>query len=196
MRIIGGLASSIPLKAPHGLDVRPTTDRVKESLFGILGDLRELKVLDLYAGSGALGLEALSRGAASVVFVEKNSRHLRFLEDNLAIACRSIGGDARARVRVLRGDVRLTPRLLPEDAGTFDIIIADPPYEPGPGEYGADAMLKDAAFAAWAGPQALLVLEHALDSALPWHPLSSWQLRDLRRYHNTAIALARQVPPG
>jgi 16S rRNA (guanine966-N2)-methyltransferase len=84
MRIVSGVAGGIRLHAPRGTVVRPTEDRVKESLFGALGDLSGARVLDLFAGTGALGLEALSRGAASVVFVERSRQVLPFLRDNIA----------------------------------------------------------------------------------------------------------------
>ena len=71
MRVIAGASKGRPLKAPPGRDTRPTADRVREALFSILGDVAGLRVLDLFAGSGALGLEALSRGAAAVTFVER-----------------------------------------------------------------------------------------------------------------------------
>lgn len=196
MRIVGGIAGSIRLKTLPGAAVRPTTDRVKESLFGILGDLRDAKVLDLYAGNGALGLEALSRGAERVVLIERQSRHVQVIEENRRAVCRSVGADAEARVRVIRGDVRLVPKMLPELASAFDVILADPPYRPDPGDYGAAELLQDPAFQAWAGPQATLVLEHAADTPLPWHPLSPWRLREQRRYGNIVISFARLAEPS
>ena len=80
MRVISGKAGGIRLQAPDGDAMRPTEDRVKEALFATLGNLQGLRVLDLYSGSGALGLEALSRGASEVVMVEKNPRHIPFIE--------------------------------------------------------------------------------------------------------------------
>ncbi len=194
MRIISGQARGIRLEAPPGLDVRPTTDRVKESLFAILGDLRGKTVVDLFAGSGALGLEALSRGAAAVVFVESEPRHLRTLATNLAKVRKSIDsgagheGDENA-VRVVRGDVRHLPRLLPELSGQVDIILADPPYQPGLRQFGAIELLGDETIAAWAG-KALLVIEYATRVAMPWAPLSSWKLQRCELYGHTAIAFA------
>ena len=91
MRIISGHARRIQLQTPAGRDLRPTSDRVKETLFAMLEPLAELRVLDLFAGTGALGLEALSRGAADVVFVEHNSRHVRLIEENLAAVRKAFG---------------------------------------------------------------------------------------------------------
>jgi 16S rRNA (guanine966-N2)-methyltransferase len=122
MRVIAGSARGVPLSAPRGEKTRPITDRVKETLFGILGDrVPDSRVLDLYAGSGAIGIEALSRGAASVDFVERDRPALAALRQNLE----------RTRLvtnaRVHEADVE---RYLAVPAGgPWDIITLDPPYE-------------------------------------------------------------------
>ena len=124
MRIIAGEWRGRRLLAPAGSAVRPTTDRIRESWFSILGDtVRGASVLDLFAGSGALGLEALSRGATSAVFVERSRKTIRILEQNLEALevghrARIVAGDALAFVR------RLGP-------GDFDLCLADPPYDRG-----------------------------------------------------------------
>jgi 16S rRNA (guanine966-N2)-methyltransferase len=97
---------------------RPTADRVREALFSMLGDVDGARVLDLYAGSGALGIEALSRGAASAVFVERDPRAAAVVERNLA----SLGLEQR----VVRQDVL---RFLARAEGTFDLVFCDPPYD-------------------------------------------------------------------
>jgi 16S rRNA (guanine966-N2)-methyltransferase len=106
---------------PKDSRVRPTADRVREAWMSILGaDLVDARVLDLYAGSGALGLEALSRGAAAVTFVELNPASLRALGTNIA----ALGVEELTTVH--RGDaLRFTERL---ERGTFDVVLADPPY--------------------------------------------------------------------
>ena len=121
MRIVAGEFGGRRLIPPRDRRVRPTADRVREAWMSILAAaLPGARVLDLYAGSGALGLEALSRGAASAVFVELNPPSLRALEANVA----ALGvGD---RVTVHRGDaLRFAERLAP---GAFDLVFADPPY--------------------------------------------------------------------
>jgi 16S rRNA (guanine966-N2)-methyltransferase len=106
---------------PKDVRVRPTADRVREAWMSILGgELEGARVLDLFAGSGALGLEALSRGAASATFVELNPPSLRALHEN--IAALGVG----QRVTVHRGDAMRHAERLP--AGAFDIVLADPPY--------------------------------------------------------------------
>ena len=107
--------------APRGAGTRPTADRVREALFSMLGDVSGARVLDLYAGSGALGIEALSRGAESAVFVERDQAALAALRRNLD----AVG--ARAEVR--RQDVL---RFLARPEGTFDLVFCDPPYDGAP----------------------------------------------------------------
>jgi 16S rRNA (guanine966-N2)-methyltransferase len=122
MRVIAGSARGLPLVAPRGSSTRPITDRVKETLFAILGDrVPGARVLDLYAGSGAIGIEALSRGADAVDFVERGREALTALRSNLE---RTRLGDA-ARVHPVDVDAYLARG----DGGPWDLVIADPPYE-------------------------------------------------------------------
>lgn len=112
------------MKAIRGKKVRPTTDRIREAWMSALGgDLLEARILDLFAGSGALGLEALSRGGHEVVFVERARGALATLEANI----RLLGADGSCRV--VRGDAMSYARGL--EAGAFDIALADPPYDRG-----------------------------------------------------------------
>ncbi len=124
MRIIGGHDRGRRLRAPRGLETRPTADRVRVTLFDILGPaVAGARVLDLFAGTGAVGVEALSRGAARVVFVEKEQAALRALRANLAAL-----GASRAAARVLAGDVLHTLPEIGSQEGVFDIVFIDPPY--------------------------------------------------------------------
>jgi 16S rRNA (guanine966-N2)-methyltransferase len=122
VRIVAGEFGGRRLALPRDGRVRPTADRVREAWMSILADaLDGARVLDLYAGSGALGLEALSRGAASADFVELNPPSLRALEANVA----ALG--VEERVRIHRGDaIRFAQRLAP---GAYDLAFADPPYD-------------------------------------------------------------------
>jgi 16S rRNA (guanine966-N2)-methyltransferase len=106
------------LSAPRGTRTRPTADRVREALFSMLGDVDGARVLDLYAGSGALGIEALSRGAGSAVFVERDPRAAAAIERNLA----AVGVEAT----VARQDAL---RFLGRAEGQFDLVFCDPPYD-------------------------------------------------------------------
>jgi 16S rRNA (guanine966-N2)-methyltransferase len=118
VRVVAGEFRGRRLAAPRGVRTRPTADRVREALFSMLGDVSGARVLDLYAGSGALGIEALSRGAESAVFVERDARAAGVIERNLA----SLGLDQT----VLRQDAL---RFLARAEGMFDLVFCDPPYD-------------------------------------------------------------------
>jgi 16S rRNA (guanine966-N2)-methyltransferase len=118
MRVIAGELGGRRLAAPRGATTRPTSERVREALFSMLGDLGGARVLDLFAGSGALGIEALSRGAAHATFAERSAPALAALRANLA----ALGLEARATVRA--GDAIAALRA----PGTYDLVFLDPPY--------------------------------------------------------------------
>ena len=126
MRVIAGSARSLPLKTLDTLDTRPTQDRIKETLFNILqADLPGCRFLDLFAGSGAIGIEALSRGARQVWFVEKNPKAAAVIRDNLAFT------KLDANARVLETDVISGLSALKSQSEPFDILFMDPPYRTG-----------------------------------------------------------------
>jgi 16S rRNA (guanine966-N2)-methyltransferase len=118
VRVVAGEFRGRRLAAPRGMRTRPTADRVREALFSMLGDVSGARVLDLYAGSGALGIEALSRGAESAVFVELDPRAVAAIGRNLE----SLGLEQA----VLRQDA---VRFLARAEGTFDLVFCDPPYD-------------------------------------------------------------------
>ncbi len=153
MRITGGTAKGRRLGVPPS-GVRPTQDRLRESLFSSLGGaLPGWSVLDLYAGSGALGLEAWSRGAARVVWVERRPRVLRVLRANVRVLC----GDDPA-FRCLAGDAARPDRLgLGDDA--FDLVLADPPYESARGGALLRCLLRGLAAARIVRPGSLAAFE-------------------------------------
>jgi 16S rRNA (guanine966-N2)-methyltransferase len=121
VRVVAGEFKGRRLVAPRGRRTRPTADRVREALFSMLGDVSGARVLDLYAGSGALGIEALSRGAESAVFVERDRAALAALARNLE----ATGAPGEVR----RQDVA---RFLARQEGTFDLVFCDPPYDGAP----------------------------------------------------------------
>ena len=124
MRIIAGQARSLPLRVPQGVNIRPTTDAMRESLFGSLGAAVEgANVVDLYAGSGAVGLEALSRGARQAVFVESNRQCLEAIKVNLA------NTHLARQALVVGGRVLKCWAEVAAEHGPFDIVFADPPYQ-------------------------------------------------------------------
>jgi 16S rRNA (guanine966-N2)-methyltransferase len=121
VRIVAGEYKGRRLRMPRGAPTRPTADRVREALFSMLGDVTGARVLDLYAGSGALGIEALSRGAASAVFVERDARAAAAIQANLD----TVGAEAE----VSRQDVLAFVR---RDRRSYDLVFCDPPYDSGP----------------------------------------------------------------
>ena len=170
MRIIAGKWRSRIIEAPPGRNTRPTTDRVREAWMSMLQpDLPDSRVLDLFAGSGALGLEALSRGAEQATFVEKAPRALRALQANIE----TLGASDQSIV--VRADaLRFIENLEPF---AYDLAVADPPYGQGLAEALADVVLKRPfAHALW--------VEHGASETLP----ESEHMRT-RRYGDTAITL-------
>jgi 16S rRNA (guanine(966)-N(2))-methyltransferase RsmD len=163
MRIIAGEYRSRTLQAPAGLATRPTSDRLRETLFNVLAPRIEgAAFLDLYAGSGAVGIEALSRGAASVDFVERAETAVRVLRGNLArlgitqgfrVHTGGVGGWLR-RVGRNAGSERK-----PGSAAVFDLVFLDPPYEAAE-EYAATLGLLGGGSVELLGPGALVIAEH------------------------------------
>ncbi len=150
MRIIAGEWRGRTIEAPPGAATRPTADRVRETLFSMLvsriGSFDGLRVADLFAGSGALGLEALSRGAVHSTFVENDAGAAAAIRRNAD----KLG--AADRVQVRQGSALALP-----PAELFDLVFADPPYAPGSGSAAADAVLK----AGWLAPGGWLTIETA-----------------------------------
>jgi 16S rRNA (guanine966-N2)-methyltransferase len=152
MRIISGKWRSRPIVAPKGDTTRPTADRTRETLFSMLtsrlGSFEDLTVLDLFAGSGALGLEAVSRGAASATFVEQDQAALDALEKNIA---KLEGAD---QCTIKRGSVlSLGSAITP-----FDVILMDPPYASGAGSVALDKLGRTG----WFAPSAWISIESSL----------------------------------
>lgn len=180
-RVIAGLARGRRLKVPPA-GVRPTGDRAREGLFNSLGSLLDLDgaaVLDLYAGSGALGIEALSRGAQSVVFVESAPKVLPVIEANLA-AVGLPGG------RVLRGSV---PTVVARPAPRpFDLVLADPPYDTPVAE--VQEVLRGLVEHGWLAPEAVVVVERSSREAEWVWPTPLVGLRE-RRYGEALLRYGR-----
>lgn len=185
MRIIGGLAEGRLLHVPEGFDVRPMPDKVKLAVFNSLGARPDgAAVLDLFAGTGALGLEALSRGAASLASVERSERHARFYRRNLA----ATGLDA-ARVELRVQDVFTVLKALREAGRRFDLVIADPPYgEKNVGRRStslAQRLLDDPDLPALVAPGGRLVLGHARRDQVDVPP--AWRDAKELRHGDTVI---------
>lgn len=161
MRVIAGTYRSRALKAPPGLATRPSSDRLRETLFNVLAPrIHGASFLDLYAGSGAVGIEALSRGAARSVFVERESSALGVLRANLdALSLRST-----ARVHAVSVGAFL--RRGAPGAERFDLVFLDPPYDAAD-DYAATLSLLGSAAAPLLAENALVVAEHRRNHSLP-----------------------------
>jgi 16S rRNA (guanine966-N2)-methyltransferase len=174
MRVTGGELGGRRLAAPP-TGVRPTADRVREALFARLSNLDGARVLDLYAGTGALGIEALSRGARHVVFVDRSHASARAIQRNLD----ALGLNERARV--VRSDVRGALRRLAGERLRFDLVLADPPYE-------AEELATPLALLVSGdllAPDATVVVERSRRHPLP--AVEGLVSRDARRYGDTEI---------
>lgn len=179
-RIIAGRFGGLTLRAPRGVATRPTADRVKEALFSILGPLEGMRVLDLYAGSGALGIEALSRGAAFVAFVEPASAALASLRENLAAL-------PDASSLVIATTVERCAQRLPVEP--FDLVLADPPYaQAAAAAHTIDKLLELEPLRSLQR----LVLEHASKDQ-PSLSSRRLTLATQRRYGDTAISIFDNV---
>jgi 16S rRNA (guanine966-N2)-methyltransferase len=175
LRVVAGSAGGLPLKVPKKAELRPTQDRIKQAIFSSLGEyIIDSSVLDLFAGTGALGIEALSRGASAVCFVEQQRECVDCIKENL-------------RFCKLNGDVIL------QDAFTYlktaapvasDLIFADPPYEKRIETVERPALLD--ALIPWIKPGGWLVLEHFSGQSLG--SPDGWRMDRSRRYGETAVS--------
>jgi 16S rRNA (guanine966-N2)-methyltransferase len=188
-RIVGGRARGRRLTVPPGSGTRPTTDRTREALFStveaMLGTLEGAVVVDAYAGSGALGLEAWSRGAAQVVLVERDARALAALRANVAALA------AQEAVRAVPGSVAGVLDAGPGAAGLdrpADLVLLDPPYDLP--EATTTAVLARLVVAQWLAEDALVVLERSSRGPAPAWPPGLEPLRD-RRYGETTLWYGR-----
>jgi 16S rRNA (guanine966-N2)-methyltransferase len=189
MRITGGTYRSRALRAPKGAATRPTTDRVREALFGILvsaGEVTGARVLDLYAGTGALALEALSRGAATAVLVESAREAIAALRSNVA----ALGLEDRAQI--VAGDVAQVVRRVAR-SGPFDLVLADPPWamvDDGDATVAISALVQ----AGGIGQDSRVVLEHSARTAPP--EVDGLVRLDTRRYGDTALTFYKPAILG
>lgn len=179
MRIIAGAWRGRPLVAPKGDTTRPTADRTREALFSMLtsrlGSFEGLRVADLFAGSGALGLEALSRGAVSCVFVEQDKAALDALRANTE------------KLGLLRADIRATSALsLGQASEPLDLILMDPPYQSGAGAVALDKLSR----LGWTGPASWISIETARGENIAVKGFEAETVRDIGR---ARIHLLRSV---
>jgi len=185
MRIIGGALKGKRLKSFSGRKIRPTSDRVKEALFNIISGemIRDASVLDLFAGTGNLGIEALSRGAGKTVFVEKERGSLKLLTANLKLC--SLDG----RSEVIPLDVKNALPLLEKRGEKFDLIFLDPPYSKGFAGMALSLLGKNDIAA-----DALLIIEHSVREALS-EEYGSLLIKEVRSYGDTCLSFFKGQSP-
>ena len=178
MRVISGTFKGRRLIAPDGSATRPTADRIKESVFNILaGGLVDRRVLDLYAGTGALGIEALSRGAASAVFVDQAKTALAALRRNIAAL------KLENRARIIRWNIRSNLNCLTAANQQTDLVFMDPPYEANAVSPTLTALVSCGVLT----PGARVVIEHSVREAIS-PSIDGLRLADQRRFGKTLVS--------
>ncbi|MDY6972901.1 MAG: 16S rRNA (guanine(966)-N(2))-methyltransferase RsmD [Thermodesulfobacteriota bacterium] len=179
MRITGGRVKGRLLASPNGLNIRPTTDRVREAIFSIIGqDLTGLKVLDLFAGTGCLGIEALSRGALYAFFIDNSRQSINLMMKNLALC------GYRSSKAICRRDLRKgIPMSHPLIRDGFDLIFLDPPY----GKDLIPLLLEKFSMRNLLSPRARVVTESSKTDVLPVST-GNLEMVDTRSYGNTRIS--------
>ena len=177
MRIIAGRLGGRDIgSVPEG--VRPTSDRVRESLFSVLGSVEGLSILDLFAGTGALGLEAISRGASNVVFVDQSRRVLRDLRKRIS----KLGLEESGELQIVTSEAKKAIRRLAQDApARFDLVFLDPPYDEGDRVGTLDALFASGILNAGAR----VVVESPKRHPLP--PRPGTRVLDEREYGETKL---------
>ena len=184
IRIIAGIHKGRRLLTPEGRETRPTSDRARTGLFNILGPwIVGRRVLDLYAGCGCIGFESLSRGAAHVMFVERESRSLSCINENM----RQL--DETEHVDVVGGDVNqvLARLAIPP----FDVVFADPPYR----EADVPALLATVAACRSCGPDTVLIVEHATTRGMLGTGQAGWECYRTAQYGKTQFSFFSRTEP-
>ncbi len=186
MRVIAGTARSLPLKTPEGMDTRPTTDRIKETLFNILqADVPGSVFVDLFSGSGGIGIEALSRGAQKAYFVENSEKAILCIRQNLSFT------KMENRAIVIKQDVCSALGSICEAAA--DIIFMDPPYGFGH-EKDVLAVLKTAKYVT---EDTVIIVEAALREDFAWAEGLGFEVAREKRYKtNKHVFLRKRQPSG
>jgi 16S rRNA (guanine966-N2)-methyltransferase len=184
MRVVAGEAKGRRLKAPSGDRIRPTADRVKESLFEILGErIRNARVLDLFAGTGNLGIEALSRGARSVLFVDADRSAIRLINRNL------LQTRLGERAETWKSDARSALDRLKKLGRRFEIVLLDPPYSYIHLQFILHQLCRYRLFSR----NGMMVVEHDRRADLP-ERIDSLALCDQRRFGDTMISFYEEKP--
>lgn len=183
MRIIAGTARSLPLKTIEGIDTRPTTDRIKETLFNMLqNEVAGACFLDLFAGSGQIGLEAVSRGAKYAVFVENNKKAAACIEDNIRFTkfterCRLVQNDVLTALRSMEGKYQ------------FDVIFMDPPYN----QLHEKNVLEYLRTSSLIHEDTIIIVEASLETSFDYLGEIGYNLIKYKKYKTNAHAFIKKV---
>lgn len=183
LRIISGELKGKKLFSPKGIKIRPTADRIRESIFNILAPrIPKSVVLDLFAGTGALGIEALSRGASFAIFMDSDKEALAVIEKNIA-ACR-----LQSRIKIVRADIANNNIALKNLDPPGNLVFMDPPYN--------NNLIKPAlinlAASHFLQKDALIIIEHAITETLPGC-IPEFKISDQRRYGKTLVSFLNYV---
>jgi len=182
MRVIAGTARSLQLKTVPGFDVRPTTDRIKETLFNMLSPyVPDSRFLDLFAGSGAIGIEALSRGALEAVFVDQSKTSVKCINENL------VHTKFTENSRVLQNDALSAISILERENKAFDVIFMDPPYDK---ELEREALEKLAA-SPLVTPSTLIVVEASMETDFSYLEDLGYELVKNKEYKSNKHVFVR-----
>ena len=178
LRIISGELKGKRLLTPKGIKIRPTTDRIRERIFNILfSRILNSVVLDLFAGTGALGIEALSRGASFAIFIDSDMDALSVIEKNVAVC------GLQDRIKIIRADIVKNNIALSNGFPSVNLVFMDPPYNKN--------MIKPALINLSASrflqKNALIIIEHAIEETLPEY-LLEYKISDQRRYGKTLVS--------
>ena len=183
MRVTGGSLKGRKLAPLRGMKIRPTTDYLREAVFNILArEVEDAVVLDLFAGTGSLGIEALSRGAQRAVFVDKSPQAIKALRRNVETCA------LEERSRILKRDILRGPGFLKSIGETFDLVFVDPPYEKG----FAEQTLRLLGRSSKISTEAFIVVEHSSREILP-EKIARLILHDERRHGKTLVSFYRPV---
>jgi 16S rRNA (guanine966-N2)-methyltransferase len=183
VRVTGGTLRGKKLHPLRGLTIRPTTDYLRESIFNILGrEVEDAAVLDLFAGTGSLGIEALSRGATTAVFVDKAPQAIKALTRNIS------GCSLEKESSIFKRDVLRGLRFLKTVGHTFDLVFIDPPYDKG----FLERTLRHLERAGLTSDKALIVIEHSRREVLP-EKVGCYMRSDQRHHGKTLVSFCRPV---
>lgn len=182
MRVIAGTARSMPLKAPEGLETRPTQDRVKETLFNILQmDIPECVFVDLFAGSGGIGIEALSRGARKAYFIDSNAKAIACIQDNLTFT------KFTDNAIVLKQDAVMGLMNIYEKH--VDILFMDPPYHDGL----EDAVLRQLQYCHYVDEDTMIIIEADIQHSFAFVKELGYEITREKCYKNNKHVFLRKI---